>query len=80
MKKPGKGRKKRAKPYTMGELNKLVDDVLHPLSKTDKGYWFLDGVLHGLIEQDPSLTVRKFVKYNLPKIMKQLEKEAENNP
>jgi hypothetical protein len=34
--------------------------------------FLLDGFLHGLIERDPPETVRKFIKYNFPQIMKKL--------
>ena len=73
-----KARRRRSadKLYTAGELNKLIDSLCHPLSKTDKGFMLVDGFLHGLVEQNPPATIRKFMKYNLPKIIKQLEKEA----
>jgi hypothetical protein len=40
----------------------------------------VDGLLHAIVEQNPPVTIRKFIKYNLPKLMKQLEKEAEKQP
>ena len=30
----------------------------------------LDGVLHAMVEQDLNVTIRKFVRYNLPKILR----------
>jgi hypothetical protein len=31
-----------------------------------------DGLLHGLIERGPRISVKKFLKYNLPEIVKKL--------
>ena len=69
-------KKRTSKPYTKGELNKLIDSLCHPLIKTNEGYTLVDGLLHGLVEQNPQLTIRKFIKYNLPKLMKQIEKKT----
>jgi hypothetical protein len=70
-------RKSISKPYTSGELNKIIDSLCHPLSKTNKGFILVDGLLHGIIEQNPPVTIKKFIRYNLPTIIKQLQKEAE---
>ena len=66
-----KNTKKTKNTYTKGELNKLIDSLVHPLSKENAGFMLVDGVLHGIVEQDPPASVRKFVKYNLPKIFEQ---------
>jgi hypothetical protein len=66
--------KRRPRRYTKGELNYLIDDLLHPLYKVNEGFVLVDGVLHGLIEQNPPLSVKKFMKYNLPAIMKEVRK------
>jgi len=77
MKDNSKKKKKRAhKPYTKGELNKLIDSLCHPLFKTNEGYVLVDGLLHGIVEQNPPLTIRKFMEYNLPKLIKQIEKKT----
>lgn len=73
-------RKSTSKLYTQGELNKLIDSLCHPLAEADKGFILVDGILHGLVEQNPPLTIRKFIKYNLPKLIEQLGKEAEKQP
>jgi len=73
---PKAKRKREYKPYTKGELNKLIDSLCHPLFKTNEGYILVDGLLHGLVEQNPPITIRKFVKYNLPTLIKQIEKES----
>jgi len=72
-------KKRTAKPYTKGELNRLIDGLCHPLFRTDAGYIFVDGILHGLVERDPELSIRKFVKYNLPTLIKQMEKKTRQN-
>jgi len=82
MKEHPKTRRKKgtARLYTPGELNKLIDNLCHPLAKVDKGFILVDGILHGLVEQNPPVSVRKFVKFSLPQLIKQLEKEAKKQP
>lgn len=60
------------RPYTTGELNKTVDDLLHPLAKLDPAFLLLDGLLHGIIEQNPPESILKFIHHNLPKLASQL--------
>jgi hypothetical protein len=67
-----KTRRKTKRPYTAGELNRLIDSVCHPLCDADLRFVLLDGFLHALVEQDPPTSVRKFMKYNVPRIVKQL--------
>lgn len=77
MKHDSRPKKRRAhKPYTKGELNKLIDNLCHPLFETNEGFILVDGLLHGLVEQNPPITIRKFIKYNLPKLIKQIEKKT----
>jgi hypothetical protein len=72
---PGKTqRKRRPGSYTKGDLNYLIDDLLHPLYKVNEGFVLVDGVLHGLVEQNPPLSVKKFLTYNLPAVMKEVRK------
>lgn len=66
--------KKKPETYTTGDLNKLIDSLCHPLIKTNEGFLLVDGLLHGLVEQNPPKSIRKFVKYSLPKIIGRLKK------
>jgi len=60
--------------YSKAELNKLIDSVIHPLAKEDPSLLILDGFLHSLVEQNPPLSVRKFLRYNLPRLVASLKK------
>ena len=62
--------------YSKGELNRLVDDLLHPLAKGEAEIPFLilDEALHALIEQNPPETLAKFLKYTLPRIISKYRK------
>ena len=71
-----KKKKKIKRPYTKGELNKLIDNLCHPLFKTNEGFILVDGLLHGLVEQNPPITIRKFIEYNLPKLIDQIKKKT----
>jgi hypothetical protein len=57
--------------YTKGEINKLIDGVCHPLSKSNPTMLILDGFLHGLVEMNPPQSARKFLKHNLPMLIEQ---------
>jgi hypothetical protein len=50
----------------------MVDALLHPLAKVDPCFLVLDGILHGLIERNPSETVVKFIQHNLPTLITEL--------
>ena len=56
-------KKAQEKPFTKGELNKITDAALHPLYKQNQGIRLLDGLVHGLIEENPRMSVKKFLKY-----------------
>ena len=37
-------KKKRSEPYSTGEVNSLIDSLIHPLYKKSEGYRVLDGL------------------------------------
>jgi hypothetical protein len=71
---PTKRRKKSGvkKPYSKGEMNRLVDSAIHPLYTKNQGLRLLDGAVHAIIEQNPRMSAKKFAKYNLPEIVKKI--------
>lgn len=71
-----KRKKKTRTPYTKGELNRLIDSLCHPLSKRDKGFILVDGLLHAMVEQNPPVTVQKFMKYSLPRLLEELSRKS----
>jgi len=75
-----KTRKKPVRPYTKGELNKIIDSLCHPLFQINEGFILVDGILHAMVEQNPPTTIQKFIKYNLPKILEQTAKKAKKKP
>lgn len=66
-------RRSRPRPYTRGELNRAIDALVHPLAKRDTRLFALDAALHALVEKNPPVSVRKFVRYDLPLILSKLE-------
>ena len=64
--------------YTKGEINLMIDTLLHPLSKQAPQILILDGFLHGLVEQNPTLSTRKFFKHNIPLLVQRLSGEDKN--
>jgi hypothetical protein len=57
-----------------GPVNKTIDRLLHPHFREYPFLIFIDGLLHGLNEMDPVQSIRKFLKYNAPKLVKELER------
>jgi hypothetical protein len=71
MKKTGRKKKKStSSTYTTGNLNRIVDNLFHPFFKTNIACILIDGILHGVVERNPKKTIKKFARYNLPKIIK----------
>ena len=38
---------------------------MHPIARDDPWFWVADTLLHAMVEQDPNLTVRKFLRHSL---------------
>jgi hypothetical protein len=56
----------------------MVDALLHPLAKTNPDILILDGILHGIIEQNPTESAFKFIQHNLPKLLPKLIRARKN--
>jgi hypothetical protein len=69
-------RKRKRRLFTKGQLNRLIDDLIHPHYRQNEALRFLDGLLHGLVEQNPPESLGKFVRYNLPELIKQISKRS----
>jgi hypothetical protein len=67
-------RKKNKKHYSKGEVNRLVDSVLHPMFDHGTVFMVIDTMFHGLVEMNPRVTVKKFARYTLPKIIEEILK------
>jgi len=52
--------------------------AVHPMARENPWLWGLDGFLHGCVEQNPAETIRKFLKYNLPRITEGLVRLVES--
>ena len=52
-------RKKKINP------NRIIDNMLHPLFRKDKVFVIIDGILHFMVEQNPSVSTKKFLRYSL---------------
>jgi hypothetical protein len=76
-------RKKRygrnVKPQGMGHANNLIDTLLHPFLEEHKSAILVDGALHAIVEQNPSVSLKKFAKYSLPELFKPSKKRKKHN-
>lgn len=69
-------RKREKPPYSKGEINKIIDSLLHPWIKQYPWLIGIDGLLHGLVEGDPAKSLEKFVRYNGPKLVRELGRQG----
>jgi len=79
MAKPGRRRRKKsrkARPvFSKGQVNRLIDEAIHPLKKMDWSFTIIDEALHMINEGDIQQSVIKFVEYSLPEILKRFLKK-----
>src|SRR2546427_6416434 len=72
-----KTRRKRKKIYSTSQINSIIDATVHPLA--DQHWFFVaaDGLLHAVNESeaDPIETLLKFLKYNMPELLRRLMKQ-----
>jgi hypothetical protein len=61
-----------------GPVNKTIDNLLHPHFHTYPFLIIIDGLLHGLNEMDPAQSIQKFLRYNAPKLIAELEQAHRN--
>jgi hypothetical protein len=59
--------------YSKGQANVIVDSLLHPLGKRNVQLYIVDALLHFAVEGDPVKSAKKFLKYNLPVILSEIE-------
>ena len=61
--------------FSKGQVNRLIDDVVHPLKKLDWSFTVVDEALHMINEEDILESLIKFVEYSLPEILKRILKK-----
>lgn len=70
-----KRKRKHNKLYSKGQLNRIIDDLIHPFYGENEALRLLDGLLHGFVERDAAVSLEKFIKYNVPTLVKKLVKK-----
>jgi len=72
----GRGRRKRRGiKVTKGDLNRLIDDVFHRHFSENVGFVIVDGLLHAVVERNPEESVRKFVRFNVPVLVREMARK-----
>lgn len=61
-----------------GPVNKTIDRLLHPHFHKYPFLIIIDGLLHGLNEMNPAQSIQKFLRYNAPKLIAELERAQRN--
>lgn len=68
-------RKRRGIKVTKGDLNRLIDDVFHRHFSENVGFVIVDGLLHAVVERNPEESVRKFVRFNVPVLVREMARK-----
>jgi len=63
---------------TKVNLNKLIDDLIHPYFKQYPASIILDDLLHAIVENNPEKSMQKFLRYNVPKLLKHLQEKPKD--
>lgn len=74
MKERGK-RKRRGIKVTKGGLNRLIDDIFHRRFSENVGFVIVDGLLHAVVERNPEESARKFVRFNVPVLVREMARK-----
>ena len=61
--------------FSKGQVNRLIDDALHPLKRLDLSFTIIDEALHMINEGDIQQSIIKFVEYSLPEILRKFLKK-----
>jgi len=68
-------RKRRGIKVTKGDLNRLIDDIFHRHFSENVGFIIVDGLLHAVVERNPEESVSKFVRYNVPALIREMARK-----
>ena len=71
----GSRRKRRGIKVTKGDLNRLIDDVFHRHFSENVGFVIVDGLLHAVVERNPDESIRKFVRFNVPVLIREMARK-----
>jgi len=68
-------RRKTGVDLTKGQLNQIVDILLHRHFPRNPDLILLDGLAHAIVEGDLEQSLRKFAKYGVPALLKETERK-----
>jgi hypothetical protein len=49
--------------------NRLIDNIFHPLFNQNKTFVLIDGAMHFMVEQNPPVSMKKFLRYSLKHLL-----------
>ena len=73
----GSRRKRRGIKVTKGDLNRLIDDIFHRHFSENVGFVIVDGLLHAVVERNPDESIRKFVRFNVPVLIREMARKRQ---
>lgn len=62
-------RNKKRKQYSKGEINGIIDCLVHSLYKSNSTFIIIDATLHGIVEQNPQDTIRNLYVTVYPRLL-----------
>ena len=64
-------RKRSKSRPTLGEVNRSIDEILHPFFHRGPLPIIADTVAHSLVEQDPRKSLEKFLEFNFGPLVRE---------
>jgi len=62
-----------------GDLNRLIDSLVHPYFAEYPALILVDGLLHAIVEQNPNVSLKKFAKYSVPELLRCLSRKQKQS-
>ena len=56
-------------------MNRLIDDVFHRRFSENVGFVIVDGLSHAVVERNPGESFRKFVRFNVPVLVREMARK-----
>jgi len=72
-----RSRNKSGIPYSIGQLNMLIDDIFEPLKETHWIFILVDEAAHMINEGDLEQSFYKFMQYSFPDLLRKLFKKKD---
>jgi len=72
-------RKRSKSGPTLGEVNRSIDEIFHPLFHRGPLPIIADSLAHSLVEQNPTKSLEKFLEFNFGPLVRETLKQSKRS-